>query len=247
MALLDAHAALGENGLLRLAQGVGRFFLGSIPQTETEEGAFFGYLPGDRSPIHNSNMLACAFLARLAASGTDDATALRAAADAGLRYTLARQREDGSWPYGERPSLRWVDNFHTGYVLDSLRWCVDGEVGGAAAEEGWRRGLDFYGRRLFLADGTPKYLASSVYPIDAQCAAQGIQTFALAARHEPQFLERAWQVAEFALQRMRRSDGLFVFQRRRLWTNRLPHVRWVVAPMLLALTCLLERTEARAR
>jgi hypothetical protein len=26
-----------------------------------------------------------------------------------------------------------------------------------------------------------------------------------------------------------------VFQRRRLWTNRIPHVRWVQAPMLDAL------------
>jgi hypothetical protein len=35
---------------------------------------------------------------------------------------------------------------------------------------------------------------------------------------------------------MRGEDGLFIFQRRRLWTNRVPHMRWVIASMLLGLT-----------
>ena len=35
------------------------------------------------------------------------------------------------------------------------------------------------------------------------------------------------------------ADGIPLFQRTRLWTNPAPHVRWVVAPMLLALTHLL--------
>jgi hypothetical protein len=37
-----------------------------------------------------------------------------------------------------------------------------------------------------------------------------------------------------------RTDGLPIFQRRRLWSNRTPHFRWVVAPLLLALSHLLE-------
>ncbi len=68
-ALLDAHQALGDDRLLAEAQGAGRFFLGNVPQTEADEGAYFGYLPGDRSPIHNSNLLVASLLARLAALG----------------------------------------------------------------------------------------------------------------------------------------------------------------------------------
>lgn len=247
IALLDAYRTLGDGRLLETAVAVGRFFLRHVPQTEAERGAFFGYLPDDRSPIHNSNALVCALLARLDATVDGGDTEFRRAAEAGIEYTLAGQRQDGSWPYGERANLQWIDNFHTGYVLDSLRACADAGIGGAVAEEAWRRGLDFYARELFLADGTPKYYPSSVFPIDAQCVAQGIQTFALAARHDRSFLERAWRVLDFALARMRRADGLFVFQRRRLWTNRLPHVRWVVAPTFLALAYLLEAEGAAER
>jgi hypothetical protein len=75
---------------------------------------------------------------------------IRRAAGAAVRYSTIRQRPDGSWPYGERPNLAWVDNFHTGYVLDALRICADAGVGGPEVEEAWTRGIAFYRRELFL-------------------------------------------------------------------------------------------------
>jgi hypothetical protein len=242
-ALLDAHAALGEPELLAEACLVGEFFLRHVPQVPDEPGAYFGYLPGDRSPIHNSSLLVASLLARLAAASGDDGFAAPAAA--AVRYATARQRPDGSWPYGERPNLDWVDNFHSGYVLDALRACADAGVAATEAEVAWRRGLAHYRRHFFLADGTPKYYPDNVYPIDAQSIAQGIQTLSIAARFEPQTEEMAWKVFGFAMRRMRRRDGLPIFQRRRLWSNQAVHVRWVVAPTLLALSHLLTATERR--
>lgn len=240
LAILDAHASLDDPTLLAEATEVGEFFLRHIPQTEDEPGAFFGYLPGDRAPIHNSNLLVAALLARLAAAAPDGEGKHFAAAAAGaVRYTVSRQRPDGSWLYGERSDLEWVDNFHTGYVLDSLRACIDAGVGGAEAEEAWRRGLDYYRRELFLADGTPKYYRAKIYPIDAQCVAQGIQTLAIAAAHDAGAMSQAWGVFDFAQRQMSRRDGLPIFQRRRFWANRAVHMRWVATPMLLALSHLL--------
>ena len=241
-ALLDAYSATGEERLLEQARSVGRFFVRHVPQTDAEAGAYFGYLPGDRSPIHNSNLLVAALLSRLAATGDDGDGFADRAAEA-IRYTVARQRPDGSWPYGERPNLTWVDGFHTGYVLDALRRCADAGVAPAESEEAWARGMRFYRRELFLADGTPKYERRSVLPIDAQCVAQGIQTFSIAACHDSAYAESARAVFAFALRRMFTADGLPVFQRNRLWTNRTPHMRWVVAPMLLALAHLIDLEE----
>jgi hypothetical protein len=233
LALLDAFEATGEAHLLKLAEGSGEFFLEHVPETETECGAYFGYLVEDRTPIHNANMLVCALLARLGSlTGRDD---MLAAAEAGVAYTVSRQRDDGSWPYGEEPHLAWVDSFHTGYVLECLLVC--GHAGlNHGVQPAVEAGLDFYRRKFFLADGTPKYLANAVYPIDVQCAAQGIQTFAHAGERET-----ALRVFEFARRKLRRRDGAFIFQQRRLWRNRTPHVRWSAAPMMLALTHLLER------
>src|SRR5436190_2436716 len=121
LALLDAYETTGDERLLDLAAGAAEFFVRHVPQTEDGEGAFFGYLPGDRSPIHNANVLACALLARVARLRDDER--LRDAVRAGLAWCVARQRPDGSWPYGEREDLAWVDGFHTGYVLVSLLTC----------------------------------------------------------------------------------------------------------------------------
>lgn len=237
LALLDAHTALGDPATLAEATEAGEFFLRHVPQTEGPPGAFFGYLPGDRSPIHNSSMLVASLLARLAAETGEDRFAA-AAADA-VRYTTARQHADGSWPYGERPGLGWVDNFHSGYVLDALRGCADAGIAAEDAEAAWNRGIRHYRANLFLADGTPKYYPEKTYPIDAQCVAQGIQTLAIAARHDPSAGAQAWAVLEFALRRMTGRDGLPIFQRRRFWANRAVHARWVASPLLLALSHLL--------
>jgi hypothetical protein len=243
MALLDAHATTSDPGLLEDAREAGRFFLRHVPATETASGVFFGYAPGDRTPVHNANMHVAALLARLAVLTPGDADGFGSAARAAVRYTLSHQRPDGSWPYGERSDLAWIDNFHTGYVLDSLRTCIDAGIDGGV-KGAWALGLDFYRRELFLPDGTPKYTSSSIYPIDAQCVAQGIQTFSIAARHEEGFAEAAWRVFDFAMARMRRRDGLLLFQRRRLWVNPLPHFRWVVAPSILAFAHLLQTVPA---
>ncbi|MFL5946359.1 MAG: hypothetical protein ACJ744_15875 [Gaiellaceae bacterium] len=233
LALVDAFELTGDAALLERASGVTRFFLRHVPQTPAEGGAFFGYLVGDRTPIHNSNLLVCWLLARVHAH-TGDA-ALREAAEAGVAYTVHHQRDDGSWPYAERPGLRWVDGYHTGYVLDALLACREAGIASATAEA-VDRGLDHYRTSLFLADGTPKYTTTSVHPIDIQCVAQGIQTFALASRTRPELLVHARRVFEVGRRLMQRPDGAFAYQRERWWTVATPHVRWAAAPMLLALT-----------
>jgi hypothetical protein len=235
--LLDAHEFAAEPGALELALGAGEFFVHNVPQTDVGRGAYFGYLPGDATPIHNANMLVCALLARLAQTlGRDD---LADAAAAGVEYTMSHQRADGSWPYGAQPHLDWVDGFHTGYVLDSLLTCAEAGIGGEAAEQAWRRGLRFYVHELIEKDGTPKYKPASRYPIDGQCVAQAIHTLSRATKLERELAEQRWHVLRFALSHFARGDGAFSFQRERWWVNRTAHPRWVQAPMLVALTRLI--------
>ena len=77
-------------------------------------------------------------------------------------------------------------------------------------------------------------VSSSMRPCFSECAAStsaratGYGSLSSAAT--------AWDVFGFALRRMLRSDGLPIFQRRRLWANRTPHAHWMIGPMLLALS-----------
>jgi hypothetical protein len=234
-AFLDAHETTGDAAWLARAQSVGEFFIRHVPQTEDEPGSYFGYLVGDRTPIHNANLLVCAVLARLHRLTGDER--FGSAARDGITYTLARQAADGSWPYGEQAHLRWVDGHHTGYILEAL--LVAADAGIPVDMNAWRKGMEFYERNLFLADGAPKYYAGSLYPLDVQALAQGIQTFARAAGREPRYAVMAEKIFAYGMLRFRRDDGAFVFQRRRFWANSTPHVRWGQAPMLLALSHLL--------
>jgi hypothetical protein len=235
-AMLDYHVRTGSQQALELAEGVGRWLVRNVPQTEDPPGAYFGYLVGDRSPIHNSNMHACALLSRLHA--LLDRPEWRALAERGIEWTVSRQRPEGSWPYGERGNLSWVDGYHTGYVLDALRFCLDAGVA-PGAEEAWSRGLDFYRRVMFLADGTPRYFSHNTYPVDLQSVAQALQTFSIASTHDPTCLEDARRVLAYAQRAMARDDGAYVFQRRRHWVNRVAHMRGGNADLVLGLARLL--------
>jgi hypothetical protein len=237
LGLLDAYELADEQRGFELAAGAAEFFIRHVAQTETDRGAYFGYLPGDTTPIHNANMLVTALLARLSKLLGDGELAQRASA--GVEFTVSRQRADGSWPYGEGTELDWVDGFHTGYVLDFLLDCIESGIGGAAAERAWRRGLDYFARALIDPNGAPRYTPKSLYPIDGQCAAQAIQTLSRAACREPELAERRWTVVDYAFSDLAMGDGTFAFQRERLWLNRAVHPRWVQAPMLAALTRLI--------
>ena len=241
LALLDAYEATGDVRHLQRASAVGDFFLRRVPQTSSgEPGAYFGYLVDDRTPIHNANLLVAMLLARLwEPAGRRD---FAEAAEQAVAYTVARQRPDGSWPYGELSHLGWVDNHHTGYVLEALEAC--GRCGIVAADtEALMRGAAYYRDRLFRADGAPRYLDTASYPIDAQCLATAIQTLSALAASSPELAEAAWRTFSYGRRAMLRRDGAFMFQRRRLWTIRTPHVRWAQAPMLLALTHLIRLPE----
>ena len=251
LSLLDAYEATGDDRTLGLAASAGRFLLESVERTVGRGGAYFGYFPGDRSPIHNASLLACCLLARLVPFGGDDTDRLAEAVQRGVGFALAHQRPDGSWPYAETPAGQWVDGLHTGYVLDAL---LDCSAAAALSPEmrqevlaAWARGLDFYSECLFDRGEIPRFTSANTYPIDGQYVAQAIETFSRAAAVEPARLADALRVFDFALRRMRRSDGSFAFQRHRFWVNSVPHVRWVQAPMLAAFGALISAGAGRQR
>jgi hypothetical protein len=183
-------------------------------------------------------MLGAAALARTYAHTRQDE--LRQVASDAVAYTVHAQQDDGSWWYGEAENLRWVDSFHTGYVLDCLWWYMV-STGDQQHQAAFDRGARFFVESFFLDDGTPKYYPCKTYPIDIQCAAQAIETLALLARQwDPSCMAMAEKVAGWTIANMQDSDGHFYFQRGRRWVNETPMLHWGQATMLHALASLLE-------
>ena len=197
---------------------------------------FFRYLPGEGELVHNANALACAVLARVSLVAGQSGFGTRAREALGA--TLKAQRADGSFPYAEGAGHDWVDNFHTGYVLESLAVCASVAP---EAEPALRAGAAYWSEALFLPDGTPKYNPDRLYPIDAHCYATAIDTWIALAPYVPSARERAERLARLLVERMLEPDGHVCFQRRRLWTSKVPYVRWTTAPAFRAL-CRLQGT-----
>ena len=72
--------------------------------------------------MHNASVLGAGLLAR---TYSHTQRTLSGACRSGHTLHERHQRPDGSWYYGESLILRWVDNFHTAYVLDSIKHYLD--------------------------------------------------------------------------------------------------------------------------
>jgi hypothetical protein len=228
-ALLDGCELLADERWREPAEEVGRFLVSRL-LSDGRRSPYFRYLPGEDELVHNANLLACAVLAR--ASRVLGDPALAEPARAALATSVAAQRTDGSWPYADRPGHDWVDNFHTGYVLQSLAHCATLEP---ALAEPLDRGIRFWERELFLDDGTPKYDVGSVLPLDAHCFATAIDTWLAVLPWRREGLERAARLGDLLIDELLDARGFVHFQRRRLWTSRVPFVRWTTAPAFCAL------------
>ncbi|HUU33426.1 MAG TPA: hypothetical protein VMW48_05145 [Vicinamibacterales bacterium] len=239
-AFLDAWEATGKAEYAEAATSVAEFILTDLERRPEGEGTCISYIPSSYRCVHNASMLAAAALARTAAGGGD--RRLHDVAAAAIAYTVGCQRDDGSWWYGEAENLHWVDNFHTGYVLDSL-WHFMRASGDDTYRDAFARGAGFFTAHFFLADGTPRYYWDRTWPVDIQCAAQAIETLvAIAQAHgDDRALSRARQVAVWTIENMQDADGYFYFQRWPLVVNKTPMLHWGQATMLHALAVLLEK------
>ena len=138
------------------------------------------------------------------------------------RYTLRRQRDDGSWFYAERREQRWIDSFHTGFNLEAIRRALRL---GALSEyrEAYRAGVRFYANRFFQFDGRPNYYADREYLVDVHAPMEAIYFFA----SEPEYRELWRRVARWTNQNMlnRAQDG-FYFRKTRFITIKTRYMRW---------------------
>lgn len=221
--LLDTAVQAGRVELTARAREAARWVLQEL---WVEPEGYFAYHPGRPANIHNANLLG-AWLVHVAA-GDDPVAAPRVAR--AVERTLAAQRPDGSWPYGEGGNLSWADSFHSGYVLTCLHRLgrVDPSIDQAVA-----RGAEHY-RAFFDTDGRAQLWAHKRYPEDAHSAGTGLTTLSLLLRRglvEPDLLER---VAQRVLDAGVRN-GHAVHRRYRRGRTAVRYLRWCDAHVALGL------------
>jgi hypothetical protein len=156
-------------------------------------------------------------------------------ARAAARFTARRQRPDGSWVYGTAPNDQWVDNFHTGYVLVTLK-SISALLGTDEFDSIVQAGYSFWKARMFESTCIPKYFPHKTYPIDIHSVAQAILTFLHFSDIDPEAAERAGKIALWAIHHMQDREGFFYYQCGRIFKTKIPYIRWAQAWMQQALT-----------
>ena len=221
------------------ARSVCDFIMNDLPRTvDTETELCFSYAPNTNTRIFNASLLAAEVLANV--GNNTGEKELIDLADRAARYVVNNQQPDGSWLYGTDPKQSWIDNFHTAYVLFSLKRIIDVSSRKHEFQPALERGYQYWKNTFFLADGWPKYYDHDLYPADAHAAASAIVTFLECRELDAEALRLAQNVATWTIQNLRDSRGFFYYQRRRFYTVRKPYMRWTQAWMLYALSRLLE-------
>ena len=228
-----------EPSYLQTARSVCDFILRDLPRSvDNETELCFSYAPNSDTRVFNASLLAAEVLACVGKLTQE--RELSEPAERATRYVVNSQNQDGSWSYGADPKQSWIDNFHTAYVLFSLKRIIEVSSFGSEFQPAFERGYQYWKNNFFLAEGWPKYYHDDPYPADAHAAGSAIVTFLECRELDKNAHQLARDVASWTIQNLRDARGFFYYQRRRFYTVRKPYMRWTQAWMLYALARLLE-------
>lgn len=244
-AFLHHYEVTGDERSLETAKRTADFIRTHINTREMQGHTVFTYTASDSFVVINANALAGGFFARVGAEYGDRSLLERA--DELISFVVLAQTDSGAWYYSMPSSESHLshDNFHTGFVLESLRRYLDVRDAGSEVEAAYESGLQFYREHLFEADGAPKFEHDTRYPRDAHAAGQAIRTFVLDGCEEA--LSVARNTIQWSIQHLYDESGYFYRRQGRLLTDKTPYMRWSQAWMCYGISTLLRTTATANR
>lgn len=233
-----AYRHTGREEYKEAVISVAEFIINDLERMIDDSGFCFAYAPGILFPIHNSNLLGVAALLR-AYRLTGESRYLEPARNA-CNWSVSKQNPDGSWYYGHKKMLEWVDNYHTGYNLDCLHTTRDITGSEIVSSEVIEKTYNYWVNNLFDQDMAPRFYNSNSFPRDIQATAQAIESFCKYSIIDQRAAVNAEKVFLWALEHMSRPNGSFAY---RIYSsgkrNELEAIHWGQSTMLSAMGQLL--------
>lgn len=243
-AFLQHHRLTGSERSLSVARGATAFLIEDLETVRVGDFDALSYTPYDSYVAVNANALAADYLLAVADRVGDDA--LRERGERLVEFVLDEQTEEGGWYYSVPASDSHLgyDNFHTGFVLESLGRYAEHQSPDHPAHRAYERGMVFHREHHFDPDGAPKFEHDQSHPYDSHAAAQALIT--LTQRDNPDDREVACRVLSWSLEHLYDTDGYFYRRVGRVLTDTTPYIRWSQAWMCLGLSeYLLQTREGR--
>lgn len=231
-ALYESYLITKNKRLAELVQSAADFVLHDLNKSFDEKGnIIFSYSPFDGQKVFNASMKGARVLVQ--AYSIEKKEEYFIAARKAVDYVISKQAEDGSWAYSEASEGGWVDNYHTGYVLDCLsefsRIAQESEY-----EESLKKGVEYYKDTFVGENGRPAFYSHNPFPID--CTAGSQQILSLSRFN---FISEAEDTAKFMISEMQLPTGGFAFRQFPRYRISTEFMRWSNAWMFAALSYLL--------
>ncbi len=203
-----------------------KFILNDLNRTYEGDTFCFSYSPNDTQKVFNATMKGARLLAQVY-SLTGDKSLLEEA-EKTVKFVVNNQNADGSWYYSKGDARRWIDNFHTAYVLDALKAFIE-LTGKNEYKVYFEKGFEYYITNLFTNEGLPKYYSHSFYPVDSTALAQSIIT--LTGNSNVLMVDK---IISFAIKALYRGNGIFYNGKQKYFIDRNIYIRWSLAWFLVA-------------
>jgi len=232
--LFECYKLTGNQKAKELIIGTKDFILQDINRSYEEDGSFvFSYSPFDKQKVFNASMKGVRILSFIYHLTKDEelkSTAIKAA-----DYVIDSQNENGSWYYAKRSTGEWIDNYHTGYILDSLDDFINYfSHTDKKYKESLIKGFEYYTNHFFEENKIPKFYDNDLYPIDCTSAGQSILTLTRFNK-----TELANSVAEYMINSMQSEKGFFYFRKFKNYKINTSFMRWSNAWMFVSLSKIL--------
>ncbi|MBL7924702.1 MAG: delta-aminolevulinic acid dehydratase [Bacteroidia bacterium] len=220
-----------------LIEACGQFIIRHINRSVEQDQSFcFSYSPFDHEKVFNASMKGARMLSQAYVITKNEAW--RTLAAQAVDWVMKYQRADGAWVYSQRKTGDWIDNYHTGYILD----CLD-DFGKCTGLTQWNpaleKGLHFYLSNFIGPQGQARFYDQQEWPLDCTAAGQCLLTLSRFNR-----LEEAKRVALYTIENMQDSKGYFYFRKYPKHTNKANFMRWSNAWMLAGLSSIPTETSA---
>lgn len=233
----------GDERSLELAVGATTFLREEINTVRVGGTDALAYTPYDTFVVINANALAADYLYSVGRLTEDSQLVSRA--EELFEFVIDTQVESGGWYYSVPASESHLDhdNFHTGFVLESLHDFAMEQPVGHPARIAYERGMKFYRSALFEPNGAPKFEHDKSLPYDVHGASQAIITFSQPTSAPD--LEMAERVLDWTRRELYDPEGYFYRRVGRFGVDRTPYMRWSQAWMCRALAGYLSRSDGR--
>jgi hypothetical protein len=240
IAICHAFEFLSQDNRIKAVEalkGILVFLESEFGFVDEGDRGWYLYYPGQKHPTYNVNALTIYFMSHVKNLNLKEIEIDSDRMTKILNLLIKEQNDDGSWYYARSEKGKWIDGFHTAFVLESLAYTYfsgfDVEGLYISIEKAW----SFYINKMITKEGFPRlFVSSGKYPIESQNCAQSIQTIACVCKwlgkNETKLLNK---IVHTTLDNLYNENGYFYYKKTMFWTYKTDFSRWSVTPMILAL------------